>query len=257
MNFKGSAPGTRWVRAFIIFIFLAGELLVTFNSSIAQTVSTQPEINAPGGAEIDVNQSITKWYGSKMRPVEVIWRNLNLKAYYLEYDRRREIMKCQDRVMVIQDETPPKSFSCGEMILELKRGFLAARAQIKLEYDDRIALTGNRLEWDQKKDQFKIWEQPQIFYKGWEISGIRIEGEMSKGRFTIWGPVKGNGPEDSSFQAGKVIYDQKAGKIFLLDNPVLVQDKNELTAAEIEYDLKAEKFVLNNQTRFKGAEETK
>jgi lipopolysaccharide export system protein LptA len=254
MYLKGSAPGLRWI--FILVIFLVGGLFVTFSNSFGKTASIQPEISAPGGAEIDVAQNLTKWYGSKTSPVEAVWRNLNLRAYLLEYDRRREILKCQDRVRVVQNVTPAKTFSCGEMVLELKRSFLTARDQIKLEYDEQISLTGNRLEWDQKKDQFKLWEQPRIFYKDWEISGNRIEGEMSKGSFTVWGPVKGNGPEDSSFQAGKVIYDQKAEKIFLEDNPVLTQDKNELTAAEIVYDLKVKKFFLNNESKFKGTEET-
>jgi lipopolysaccharide export system protein LptA len=249
MNKKDLAQGLRWV--FITVVLLVAGLAVIFDSSMGKTAGVHPEISAPGGAEIDVAQNVTKWYGSKTSPVEAVWSNLSLKAYYLEYDRRQDIITCRDRVVVVQNETPVKTFHCGEMILELKRSFLTAREQVMLEYDERISLMGNRLEWDQKKDQFKLLEQPQIFYNDWKISGNRIEGEISRGSFTVWGPVKGNGPEASSFQAGKVIYDQKTEKIYLQDNPVLVQESNELSAAEIVYDLKNGKFYLNNQSKFK------
>ncbi|HEX3043614.1 MAG TPA: LptA/OstA family protein [Bacillota bacterium] len=255
MDKKGLTKGLGWV--FILVVLLVAWLSIIFDSSMGKEATTRPEINAPGGAEIDVAQNITKWYGSKTSPVEMVWRNLSLKAYYLEYDRRQEIIKCQDRVVVVQNETPVKTLQCGEMVIELKRSFLTARDQVRLEYDEQISLSGNRLEWDQKKDQFKLWDQPQIFYKDWEITGNRIEGEMSKGAFTVWGPVKGNGPEASSFQAGKVIYDQKTDKIYLQDNPVLVQDSNELSAGEIVYDLKSGKFYLNNQSKFKVTDESK
>jgi lipopolysaccharide export system protein LptA len=138
--------------------------------------------------------------------------------------------------------------TCNDFLVELKREFIKAENEVKIVYDENTSLTGDALEWDRQNDLVKVTGTPQIDFKDWRINGERIEGQINKGIFIIFGPVKGIG-NDESFQAGQVVFDHIRDKIFLKNNPVVIQGKNQFTAPEIVYDLNTRKISTKSDLR--------
>lgn len=231
---------------------ISGICLIFFMTCISINIllaKEEPELIAPGGAEMDFVKNITKCFGTGKKPVEARWQNLLMKAGCLEYHRSKNIITGQE-VELIESKPVVRIFYCGEILAELDRDFLTGKKDVKIKYDERANLFGNFMEWDRKNDFIKISGQIQITFDEWRITGDRVEGRLNKGLVTVFGPVKGTG-NTASFQAGKIIFDRGQEKFFLEDNPVLRQGKNEFSAVEIVYDLKAKKAFFNNQSEYK------
>ena len=75
------------------------------------------------------------------------------------------------------------------------------------------------------------------------MTGEKVEGNLNNGLFTIHGPVQAVNKEDC-MRAGRLILDRASDKLILLENPVVINGKNELSATEIVYDLKTKKISV-------------
>jgi lipopolysaccharide assembly outer membrane protein LptD (OstA) len=204
------------------------------------TEGDQPKLSAPGGAEIDFVRDITKCYATDAKPVEANWKSYRLEAGYLEYNRALETVRAQGKVKMIQRLPIYRVITCNEFFSELKREYIKAEKEVKIIYDEDTILNGDSLEWDRQNDWVAVTGTPQISYKDWRINGERIEGQVNKGVFVFFGPVKGTS-DDGSLKAGQIVFDRSLDKIFLKNNPVIIQGKNQFTAPEIVYDLKTRK----------------
>lgn len=209
------------------------------------TEGEQPKLTAPGGAEIDFARDITKCFAAGSKPVEAYWKSYNIEAGYLEYNRTLETVRAQGKVRMIQKLPIYRVITCNEFFFQLKQEYIKAEKEVKIIYDEDTTLDGDFLEWDRLNDLVKVTGMPQISYKDWRISGERIEGQVNKGVFVLFGPVKGTG-KDSSLKAGQIVFDRSRDKIFLINNPVVVQGKNQFTAPEIVYDLKTRKATTKS-----------
>ena len=205
----------------------------------------QPELVSPGGAEMDFALNVTKCYGTDTKPVEARWQGILMKAHYLEYDRKQNTLFGQI-FSLIESKPDARVFTCNEAVFNLDKDYLTAQKNVKIKYDDHTGFFGNMLEWDRKSDFIKLSGSARITFDDWQITGERIEGKFNKGTVTIFGPAQGAG-NGASFKAGKIIFDRALEKVYLEDGPVLHQGKNELTAVEIIYDLKARKALFNKE----------
>ncbi len=200
----------------------------------------QPKLVAPGGAEIDFAHDITKCFATSSKPVQAYWKSYSIEAGYLEYNHPAETVRARDKVRMIQKLPVDRVITGNEFSFELKREYVIAEKAVTIIYDEDTILTGDFLEWDRRNDLVKVTGNPQIRYKDWQIDGERIEGQVNKGVFVFFGPVKGTS-NDGSLKAGQIVFDRFLDKIFLKDNPVIVQGENQFTAPEIIYDLKTRK----------------
>lgn len=178
----------------------------------------QPRLKAPGGIEMDFLKNIAKCYGIDSKPAEAGWTDTVLTADYFEYDRLRQLVRAQGHVRVVQKQ---------------EGGVLIGESA--------------SLEWDRLDDRLELVGNPRFTFEGWKVECVRLEGNVNKGLFTFYGPVKGNNHE-TSLQAGEMVLDQAAAKLYLRDNPVIIQGKNRLTAPEIVYDLKTKKAYGQSET---------
>jgi len=236
---------TRKAVCFVIFIIM---IFLLLGLDRGWTESEQPHLIAPGGAEIDFVNNLTKCFGTDTKPVEAYWKNYSVEAYYLEYNRDNDMVQAHNKVRILQNIPVYRVVTCNDFLVELKREFIKAENEVKIVYDENTSLTGDALEWDRQNDLVKVTGTPQIDFKDWRINGERIEGQINKGIFIIFGPVKGIG-NDESFQAGQVVFDHIRDKIFLKNNPVVIQGKNQFTAPEIVYDLNTRKISTKSDLR--------
>lgn len=235
-------------KRWIFWVLFTGTwLVIGFACGWAEDQS-QPRLNAPGGAEIDFVHNITKSYGTSAKPVVAVWSDFRVEAGYLEYDRDQATVRAEEQVKITQELPVYRITTCDQLFLDLKRELLTAQDDVMVFYDEITSLAGNRLEWDRKNDSAKITGAALIKYKDWKITGERIEGQINKGVFIVYGPVKGMGT-DCSLKAGQIIFDRSVDKIFLKNNPVVIQGKNEFSAPEIIYDLKTQKVSTRTETR--------
>jgi lipopolysaccharide export system protein LptA len=211
------------------------------------TEGDRPRLVAPGGAEIDFARDITKCFGKGSKPVEAHWKTYSIEAGYLEYNRALETVRAQGKVRMVQKLPVSRVITCNEFYFELKTDYLKAEKDVKIIYDEDTNLNGDFLEWDRRNDEIKVTGTPLISYKDMRITGERIEGQVNKGIFVFYGPVKGTG-NDGSLKAGQVVFDRSQDKIFLKNNPVVIQGKNQLAAPEIIYDLKTRKAATKSDT---------
>lgn len=232
-------------RLLPLFLIPVVILLLGFPVSLAEE---KPRLTAPGGAETDLNSSITKCYGIANKPVEAHWKNYSLGANYLEYNRKEGTVHGQGKVKILQHSPTDRVINCEEMFLVLEKEFFVAQKDVKIIYDENTSLSGDALEWDRKSDMVTVTGTPQLKHKDWLVDADRIEGQVNGGIITFFGPVKGVG-SDASFTAGKVIFDRPQDKIFLKNNPVVVQGKNVLSAPEMVYDLKTRKFSTKSDLK--------
>lgn len=213
----------------------------------------QIELIAPGGGEMDLNRNLMKYYSSGSNKVRVLWSNSTMEAGYLEYYRDQDILKGKDGIKMTQKKPVTRVLKCVEITVDLKKDFFAANKEVFLNYDENTSFSGNSLEWDRKNDQIKFLGKPEIVYKDWKILGERIEGQVTKGVITIFGPVHAfNG--DNNVRCGKMIFEREQDLFTLQDNPVVVRGKNEMTATEIYYDLKTKKVTANGEVKTRTIE---
>lgn len=205
----------------------------------------QPKLTAPGGAEIDFARDITKCFADGSKPVEAYWKNYSIEAGYLEYDRSLETVRAEGKVRMIQKLPIYRVITCDKLFFELKQEYIKAEKEVKIIFDEDTTLNGEFLDWDRRNDMVKVTGVPQISYKDMRINGERIEGQVNKGVFVFFGPVKGTS-NDGSLKAGQIVFDHSMDKIFLKNNPVIIQGKNQFTAPEIVYDLKTRKATTKS-----------
>lgn len=179
----------------------------------------QPRLVAPGGIEMDFLKNIAKCYGTEAKPAEANWTDSALSANYFEYERFRQLLRAKGHVRMARKQAT---------------GLLSSESA--------------SLEWDRLQDRLVMTGNVQFTFEGWKIDCVRLEGQVNKGVYTFYGPVRGNNHE-TSLQAGEMLFDQAAAKLYLKNNPVVVQGKNRLTAAEIVYDLKTKKAYSESETQ--------
>jgi lipopolysaccharide export system protein LptA len=240
MKFDIRKRALGWV--FLTMVFLAAGF------AFSRAEAGQPKLIAPGGAEIDFVHNITKCFGTSVNPVEAHWKNFSIETNYLVYNRSEETARAIGKVKIIQEIPVYKVVTCRRFFLDLKRDFITAEKGVTVIYDEKTSLAGDSLEWDRKNDFVKIEGSARINHEDWQIDGERIEGQINKGLFTVFGPVKGAGT-DISFKAGQVVFDRSLEKIFLKNNPIVIQGKNQFTAFEIVYDLKTRKVSTKSETK--------
>jgi lipopolysaccharide export system protein LptA len=234
--------GIRQTIQWGIFILI---VCLTVALPVGRADGEQPKLTAPGGAEIDFANDITKCFAKGSKLVEAYWKSYRIEAGYLEYNRNLATVRAQGKVRMIQKLPVYRVVTCNEFFFELKQEYIKAEKEVEVIFDEDTTLNGEFLDWDRRNDMIKVTGMPQINYKDMRINGERIEGQVNKGVFVFFGPVKGTG-NDGSLKAGQIVFDRSLDKIFLKNNPVIVQGKNQFTAPEIIYDLKTRKATTKS-----------
>jgi lipopolysaccharide export system protein LptA len=210
--------------------------------------SEQLELTAPGGGEMDLSRNVAKYFGTSTQPVAAQWKDYMLQTDYLEYDRTAEIVRGKGNVRLIENQPEKRSVRCNEITVDLQKEWIAASQEIIVQLDDKTTASGGYLEWDRLNDWFKLTQEPQLCYQDWKLTGKVMEGKPGQGVMTMTGLVYGES-KDIIVKGGKLIIDRKAEKLYLQDNPVIIQGKNELHASEIIYDLKTKKVFAKGMIK--------
>ena len=210
---------------------------------LAWAASLPMELTAPAGGEMDLKSNTMQYYGTDTQPVTVHWENSVLEAKYLEYNRNQEIAIGKQAVQLVQTN-PARTMHCDEITVELKKNHMVAVGNIGLKYDENTSFTGERLEWDRANDFVLMTGKPVLHYKEWQLSGDRMEGQVTRGTLTVTGSAQIQG-NDATARAGKMLFNRDQNKVVLQQNPIVVRGNSELTAAEIVYDLTTKKISAN------------
>jgi lipopolysaccharide assembly outer membrane protein LptD (OstA) len=102
----------------------------------------------------------------------------------------------------------------------------------------------------------KISGQAIIVYKDWIIKGDRIEGQLDKELFTIYGSVDASN-KLNTIRGGKLVFDRKLEKGIVSDNAQLIQGKNEMTASEFVYFLNTNQVIASGTVKTSIIDENK
>ena len=215
-------------------IFLAIILLFNFGVGLA---AVKLEIIAPHGGEFDLQQKVMKYHGSNSQPVEVRWKDPALEADKLQGK-------------AIRKPLPSRVLKAFELTVNLNQNYIVASKDVVLKYDENTSATCNLLEWDRGIALMKISGEAMIAYKDWTIKGNRIECQLDKGAFTVFGPVEAFN-KLNTIHGGKLIFDRGIGKAIISDNALLIRGKDEMAASEISY------FFDTNQVLASGTVKTK
>jgi lipopolysaccharide export system protein LptA len=234
-------------------IFLALSLLLGAGISWA---AGQLEITAPGGGEMDLQQNIMKYYGLGSQLVEVSWDDLLLETKYLEYDQKQEILKGKEQVELTQKAKIPRVLKASELVVNRNQDYIVASKGVVLKYDEITSATGNSLEWDRGINLIKLTDQAMIIYKDWTIKGSRIEGQLDKGIFTVYGPVEAFN-KLNTIRGGKLIFYRGMEKVEVEDNPLLIRGKNEIAASKIVYLINTNQVLASGMVKTRIIDETK
>lgn len=213
-------------------------LIVLLFSGMA-LAETELELVAPGGGEADLRENIMKYYADGSNLVVVRWSNFTLEAKLLEYQRVDSKLKGKGMVKLTQ-KTPFRVLRSEQIFADLNRDYFNANGAVKIRYDEITDINGERLDWESQTEQFSLTGDVAIKYSGWKMTGEKIEGNLKSGLFVIFGPVQAINMENS-IRAGRAIFDRPSDKMTLLENPVVINGKNELSATEIVYDFKTKK----------------
>lgn len=199
------------------------------------------DLVAPGGGEMDLDKNVAQYYGNDDQRVEANWENLRLQADYLEYDQLNELVKAKSRVELIRKNAAFRQRIISQALeADLTREIMTAEGEVGAWLEEGTAVFGGYLRWERSRDWVQVRRNPWIEYQEWTIHGNLVEGQPEGGIWTISGQVVGVSA-DTTFKAGKLIVDRGTGKFYLQENPVVVRGANEVTAAEIIYDLKTKK----------------
>lgn len=216
-------------------IFLAFILFFSFSIGWA---AGELEIKAPRGGEMDLQQNIMKYHGTDTQLVEVYWEDSVFENDEKEHGK------------IVKDSSLPRVLKSVDLTVSLGQNYIVANKKVTLHYDESTSATCNLLEWDRGMSQMRLTGQVVIWYKDWTIKGSRIEGQLDKELFTVYGPVEAFNKLDT-IRGGKLIFDRGNRKAIISDNALLIRDKNEMAASEISY------FFDTNQVLASGAVKTR
>lgn len=198
------------------------------------------ELVAPGGGEVDLQGDVMKYYAAGSDLVVVRWGIFTLETKLLEYQRDKAVLKGSGMAKLTQKE-PRRTLVSDQIFADLNQERFIANGAVKLKYDEITDISGERLDWEHQTEWFELEKNVTINYSGWKMTGEKVEGDLNSGMFTVYGPVQAVNKEDC-MRAGRVIFDRASEKVTLLENPVVINGKNELAATEIVYDLKTKKI---------------
>lgn len=232
-------------------LFMISIVAFTLLCTVGWT-SEQLEMTAPGGGEMDLSKNVVKYFGTSTHPVTAQWKDYTLHADYLEYNRAAESVHGKGKISLSQSLPDKRTLKCNEIDVDLQKELIIASREIVAQLDNQTTVTGGLLEWSKQNDWFKLTQNPQIFYKDWKLTGNVIEGKPVQGIITITGQIYGTS-KDMVIKGGKLKVDRKAEQIYLQDNPIVIQGKNELSASEIIYDLKTKKVSAKGIIKSKMA----
>ncbi len=227
----------------MMFKNLSKVLIIVLLFAAPVLAETELELVAPGGGEADLQENIMKYYADGSNLVMVRWSNFILEAESLEYQSEKATLNGKGMIKLTQKE-PFRVLRSERIFADLTQDYFRANGSVKITYDGTTDISGERLDWKSQSEQFDVIGDVAIKYSGWKMTGQKIEGNLNSGLFTIFGPVQAVNMENS-MRAGRMIFDRPSDKLTLLDNPVVINGKNELSATEIVYDLKTKKVTVS------------
>jgi len=214
-------------------------LIIVLLFSTAVLAEAELELVAPGGGEADLQENVMKYFADGPNLVVANWGNYKLEAESLEYQQQKAVLQGNGMITLTQ-KGPYRVLKCKHLFADLDREYFKVNGSVKIRYDETTNLSGEHLDWESQTERFNLTGDVIVDYSGWKITGEKIEGNMNSGLFTIFGPVQAINKENS-MRAGRVIFDRSGERMTLLENPVVINGKNELSATEIVYDLKTKK----------------
>ncbi|HBF36767.1 MAG TPA: hypothetical protein DDW50_05550 [Firmicutes bacterium] len=220
-----------WSALFITTLFLY------FGISSA---AGQLEIKAPHGGEYDLAQNVMKYHGTVSRLVEARWKESSNFGEGASVQGDKSAKK----------SSSPKILKAVDLVINLKRNYLVASKNVVFLYDESTSATCNNLEWDRPADFMKLSGRVVIKYLDWVIKGSRVEGELGKGFFTVYGPVEAVNPANT-IRGDKLILDRPNNKGVISGEAVLIRDQNEMTAPEITYSFDTHQVLASGTVKTK------
>lgn len=221
--------------------------LIVILFSGAVFAETALELVAPGGGEVDLLENIMKYYADGSDLVVARWDNYSMEAESLEYRREKSTLKGKGKIKLTQSK-PFHVLRSDQIFADLNRDYFNAYGSVKMKYDQITDISGDRLDWETQTEQVELTGNVAVNYSGWKMTGEKVEGNLNSGRFIIFGPVQAVNLENS-MRAGRMIFDRSSDKLTLLENPVVINGKNELSATEIVYDLKTKKVSASGAVK--------
>lgn len=235
-----------------MFKDLCKALIIVSLFSTTVMAGTGVELVAPGGGEADLRENVMKYYADGTNLVVVNWDNYQLQAQALEYHHQKATLQGNGMVRLIQKK-PYRELKSEQVFADLNRDYFRASGSVKIRYDDNTNMSGEHLDWESRTERFNLTEDVAVIYGEWKMTGEKIEGNMNSGIFIIFGPVQAINKENS-MRAGRAIFDRSMEKVTLLENPVVINGNNELSATEIVYDLKTKKVSASGVVKSRTIE---
>ncbi len=216
-----------------VFFLIA---LLSFSMVLAES---ELELVAPGGGEADLRKNKMNYYADGSNLAVANWGNFVLEAKLLEYRRGESKLDGKGMVKLTQKE-PFRMLWSEQIFADLNQDYFIANGAVKVRYDEITDFNGERLDWESQTERFKLTGAVTVNYSEWKMTGEKVEGNLNTGLFVIYGSVQAINMENS-IRAGRIIFDRPSDKMTLLENPVVINGKNELSATEIVYDFKTKK----------------
>lgn len=207
--------------------------LMLVNGSVS--AASKMQLTAPGGGEYDAKLDVLKYRQSNQTQVEAQWGTKTIYADYIEYSSNKATMLAQGNVTVLNHESDSK-ITCEEMLFEMGKDFFEARRNVIFEWGDKGRAFGDILQMNQQTDFLTMYGNFYIEVNEWKVVGEKLLGQPQAKQYNIPGPVNGNSPT-MSFTAGNLKIDDLNGFMYLLDEVVVNEGENRLTAKAIEYNL--------------------
>lgn len=222
-----------------MFKNLCKVLIIVLLFSTVVLAEAELELVAPGGGEVDLQENVMKYYADGSNLVIANWGNYKLEGQSLEWQNAKSILQGKGMIRLTQME-PYRELRSEQIFADLNRDHFKANGSVKIKYDETTNISGEHLDWESQTERINLTGDVIVNYSEWKMTGEKIEGNINSGLFTIYGPVQAISKENC-MRAGRVIFDRTIEKITLLENPVVINGKNELSATEIVYDLKTKK----------------
>jgi lipopolysaccharide export system protein LptA len=225
------------------YIFFATVLFFSFGIGWA---AGQLEVKAPLGGDFDLLQNIMNYHGTNSQLVEAHWKDSLLENDELHGKESKNVKKASvSRVLKSIDLT-----------VNLGRDYLMANKKVTLVYDESTSATCDSLEWDRQGAFMKLFGQVVIKYQDWIIKGSRVEGQLDKDLFTVYGPVEASNPMNI-IRGGKLVLDRVSKKAIISDNALIIRDKSEMSAPEITYFFDTKQVLASGTVKTRIINETK